>query len=226
MRLLLAVRDPELQAMLSSYLVGNGFCVDQCDSGAAVADFLDCFEYNVALVGTELTDVGGCELVRQLREDEDLTPVLLLGPDRGAEERVRALTLGADDFLVWPAALEELLARLRVQTRRRAGRATNVFTSADLKVDCNTRQVWRGTQEVMLTSREFAILECLISHKGMVLTRAQIEDNVWSSGYDGGSNVVDVYISYLRRKVDAPFGAKLIGTVRGKGYLLRDIPTV
>lgn len=223
MRLLLAVRDPELQAMLSSFLVANGFCVDQCDSGAAVAEFLDCFEYNVALLDTELSDGSGCELVRQLRENEDLTPVVLLGPDRGAEERVNALTWGADDILVWPAALEELLARLRVQTRRRAGRATNVFVSDDLKVDCNTRQVWRGNQEIQLTSREFAILECLISHKGIVLTRAQIEDNVWSSGYDGGSNVVDVYISYLRRKVDAPFGVKLIGTVRGKGYLLRDV---
>ena len=136
---------------------------------------------------------------------------------------MRGLTWGADDYLVWPAAIEELLARLRVQTRRRVGRATNVFTSADLTVDCNTRQVWRDGAEIALTAREFAILECLICHKGIVLTRAQIEDHVWSSGYDGGSNVVDVYISYLRNKVDRPYAVKLIGTVRGKGYLLRDL---
>lgn len=217
------MQDQDLQAELSAYLTGNGFCVDHCQSGAAARDFLDCFAYDAALLGTTLTDGDGCELVRALREKEDLTPVLLLGPDRGAEDRVRGLTWGADDYLVWPAALEELLARLRVQTRRRAGRATNVFTSADLVVDCNTRQVWREGMEINLTSREFAILECLVCHKGIVLTRAQIEDNVWASGYDGGSNVVDVYISYLRRKVDLPFPTKLIGTVRGKGYLLRDI---
>ena len=223
MRLLLAVRDQELQTTLSAYLTANGFSVDLCDSGAAVQDFLDCFEYDVALLGTELADGDGCELVRTVREKEDLTPIVLLGPDKGAEDRVRGLTWGADDYLVWPAAIEELLARLRVQTRRRVGRATNVFTSADLIVDCNTRQVWRDGAEIALTAREFAILECLICHKGIVLTRAQIEDHVWSSGYDGGSNVVDVYISYLRNKVDRPYPAKLIGTVRGKGYLLRDL---
>lgn len=222
MRLLLAMQDQDLQGLLSAYLASNGFCVDYCDSGSAVQDFLDCFEYDVALLGTELTDINGCDLVRLLRDREDLTPVLLLGPDRGFEERVQGLTWGADDYLVWPAAPEELLARLRVQTRRRAGRATNIFTVADLVVDCNTRQVWRDGVEIALTPREFAILECLVCHKGMVLTRAQIEDHVWASGYDGGSNVVDVYISYLRRKVDSPFSSKLISTVRGKGYLLRD----
>ena len=223
MRLLSALQDAELQSRLSDFLVDNGFCVDQCDSSQAARDFLDCFEYDVALLGTELADGSGSELVRSLREKEDLTPVVLLGPDRGTEERVQALTWGADDFLIWPGAPEELLARLRVQTRRRAGRATNVFASADLMVDCNTRQVWRKEKEIHLTAREFAILECLICHKGLVMTRAQIEDHVWASGYDGGSNVVDVYISYLRRKIDAPYHAKLIGTVRGKGYLLRDM---
>ena len=223
MRLLLALQDQDLRIMLSAYLVSNGFCVDYCDSGVAVRDFLDSFEYDVVLLGTQLADGDGCELVRLIREKEDLTPVLLLGPDRGPEDRIRGLTWGADDYLVWPAVPEELLARLRVQTRRRVGQATNIFTSGDLTVDCNTRQVWRSETEIDLTSREFAILECLICHKGLVLTRAQIEDHVWSSGYDGGSNVVDVYISYLRRKVDAPFPVKLIGTVRGKGYLLRDL---
>lgn len=223
MRLLLALRDQELQTALSAYLTANGFSVDLCDSGTAVQDFLDCFEYDVALLGTELADGDGCELVRAIRDREDLTPVILLGEEKGFEDRVRGLTWGADDYLVWPAAQEELLARLRVQTRRRVGRATNVFTSADLTVDCNTRQVWRDGEEIVLTAREFAILECLICHKGIVLTRAQIEDHVWASGYDGGSNVVDVYISYLRAKVDRPYSTKLIGTVRGKGYLLRDV---
>ena len=222
MRLLLAVKEDDLRLMLASFLGSNGLCVDQCHSGAAAKDFLNSFEYDVALIGAELTDADGCELVRSLREKEDLTPIVLLGPDKGPEQRVQGLTWGADDFITWPMALEELLARIRVQVRRRAGRATNVFTAGDLVMDANTRQVWRSDREIDLTAREFSILECLICHKGLVLTRAQIEDHVWPSGYDGGSNVVDVYISYLRRKVDQPFRSKLITTVRGKGYMLRD----
>lgn len=222
MRLLLAVKEQELQPALTAFLCANGFSVDQCDNGAAVRDYLDSFEYDAVIIWAELKDIDGCELVRLLREEEDLTPIMLLGPDTGWEERVRGLSLGADDYLNWPCALEELLARLRVQIRRRVGRATNIFTCADLVVDCNTRQVWREGREIDLTNREFAILECLVCHKGLVLTRAQIEDHVWASGYDGGSNVVDVYISYLRRKVDAPYAVKLIGTVRGKGYMLKE----
>ena len=222
MRLLLAIPDQEHQSTLGAYLSANGFCVDRCESGTSVRDFLSSFEYDVVLMGSELTDINGIDLVRELRDKEDLTPIVMLGPDRGANERVQALTWGGDDFVVWPSSPDELLARLRVQTRRRAGRATNVFTAANLTVDCNTRQVWRDGREIGLTAREFAILECLICPKGQILTRAQIEDHVWSSGYDGGSNVVDVYISYLRRKVDQPFGSRLITTVRGQGYLLRE----
>ena len=223
MRLLLAVKEDDLRMTLASFLGSNGLCVDQCQSGAAVEDYLNSFEYDVALIGAELDDGNGCELVRSLREKEDLTPMVLLGPDKGPEQRIQGLTWGADDFITWPMALEELLARIRVQVRRRAGRATNIFTAGDLVMDGNTRQVWRGDREIDLTAREFSILECLICHKGLVLTRAQIEDHVWASGYDGGSNVVDVYISYLRRKIDQPFRSKLITTVRGKGYMLRDI---
>ena len=150
------------------------------------------------------------------------TPILLLTARDGIEDRVKGLDLGADDYLIKPFAFEELLARIRVMMRRKPQFVTNQLKIADLTLDRNTRIVTRAGKEISLSSKEFMVLECLMRNQNIVMTRQQIEQNAWSYDYEGGSNVIDVYIRYLRKKIDAGYEKKLIHTVRGTGYVMRE----
>ena len=150
------------------------------------------------------------------------TPILLLTARDGIEDRVKGLDLGADDYLIKPFAFEELLARIRVMMRRKPQFVTNQLKIADLTLDRDTRIVTRGGKEISLSSKEFMVLECLMRNQNIVMTRQQIEQNAWSYDYEGGSNVIDVYIRYLRKKIDAGYEKKLIHTVRGTGYVMRE----
>ena len=147
------------------------------------------------------------------------TPILLLTARDGIEDRVKGLDLGADDYLIKPFAFEELLARIRVMMRRKPQFVTNQLKIADLTLDRDTRIVTRAGKEISLSSKEFMVLECLMRNQNIVMTRQQIEQNAWSYDYEGGSNVIDVYIRYLRKKIDAGYEKKLIHTVRGTGYV-------
>lgn len=149
-------------------------------------------------------------------------PVLLLTALDSIEDRVTGLDAGADDYLIKPFALDELTARIRVMLRRASGHVSNCFTVANLKVDCDKRTVFRDETEIVLSSKEFAVLEYMIRNQGIVLTREKIEQHIWNYDYEGGSNVVNVYIRYLRKKIDDNFEPKLIHTVRGTGYVLRE----
>jgi DNA-binding response OmpR family regulator len=137
------------------------------------------------------------------------------------EDRVIGLDAGADDYLVKPFAFDELLARIRVMLRRSSGNTSNIFTLADLKLDCDTWTVTRNNIPIALSSKEFSVLEYLIRNAGIVLSRDKISQHIWNYDYEGGSNVVDVYIRYLRKKIDEQYSVKLIHTVRGAGYVLR-----
>ena len=150
------------------------------------------------------------------------TPILLLTTRDGIEDRVKGLNLGADDYLIKPFAFEELLARIRVMMRRKPQFVTNQLKIADLTLDRDTRIVTRAGKEISLSSKEFMVLECLMRNQNIVMTRQQIEQNAWSYDYEGGSNVIDVYIRYLRKKIDAGYEKKLIHTVRGTGYVMRE----
>ena len=150
------------------------------------------------------------------------TPILLLTARDGIEDRVKGLDLGADDYLIKPFAFEELLARIRVMMRRKPQFVTNQLKIADLTLDRDTRIVTRAGKEISLSSKEFMVLECLMRNQNIVMTRQQIEQNVWNYDYEGGSNVIDVYIRYLRKKIDAGYEKKLIHTVRGTGYVMRE----
>ena len=150
------------------------------------------------------------------------TPILLLTTRDGIEDRVKGLNLGADDYLIKPFAFEELLARIRVMMRRKPQFVTNQLKIADLTLDRDTRIVTRAGKEISLSSNEFMVLECLMRNQNIVMTRQQIEQNAWSYDYEGGSNVIDVYIRYLRKKIDAGYEKKLIHTVRGTGYVMRE----
>jgi len=150
------------------------------------------------------------------------TPILLLTARDGIEDRVKGLDLGADDYLIKPFAFEELLARIRVMMRRKPQFVTNQLKIADLTLDRDTRIVTRAGKEISLSSKEFMVLECLMRNQNIVMTRQQIEQNAWNYDYEGGSNVIDVYIRYLRKKIDAGYEKKLIHTVRGTGYVMRE----
>ena len=150
------------------------------------------------------------------------TPILLLTARDGIEDRVKGLDLGADDYLIKPFAFEELLARIRVMMRRKPQFVTNQLKIADLTLDRDTRIVTRAGKEISLSSKEFMVLECLMRNQNIVMTRQQIEQNAWNYDYEGRSNVIDVYIRYLRKKIDAGYEKKLIHTVRGTGYVMRE----
>ena len=150
------------------------------------------------------------------------TPILLLTARDGIEDRVKGLDLGADDYLIKPFAFEELLARIRVMMRRKPQFVTNQLKIADLTLDRDTRIVTRAGKEISLSSKEFMVLECLMRNQNIVMTRQQIEQNAWNYDYEGGSNVIDVYIRYLRKKIDTGYEKKLIHTVRGTGYVMRE----
>jgi DNA-binding response OmpR family regulator len=166
--------------------------------------------------------MDGLEVLRRLREENRATPVLLLTARDSVADRVRGLDAGANDYLVKPFAFDELMARVRVLLREKDAVATNVFTLADLTLDCSRHIVERGGQVITLSAKEFALLEYLLRNQGIVLSREQIENHVWDYDYEGGTNVVDVYIRYLRKKIDEAHAVKLIHTVRGSGYVLRE----
>ena len=164
---------------------------------------------------------SGLEVVEQLRRQGNQTPVLFLTARDSIDDRVTGLDAGADDYLVKPFAFDELLARLRVMTRKRGGERSNLFTIDDLTLDIRSKRVERGGAELKLSAKEYALLEYLIRNKGVVLSRIQIEENIWGFDYEGSSNIVDVYIRYLRRKIDKDHPVKLIHTIRGSGYVLK-----
>jgi two-component system, OmpR family, response regulator len=177
--------------------------------------------YGLIVLDVMLPGVDGFELCRKLRAAGNWTPVLMLTARDAVDDRVRGLDAGADDYLVKPFSLRELSARLRALTRRDDRARPVVLSVGDLRLDPAAKRAWRGSAELQLSPKEFALLELFLRHPGSVLTRSQIIDAAWDFAYEGTSNVVDQYVTYLRRKIDAPFGRHDIETVRGMGYRLR-----
>lgn len=222
MRLLFAEDQPQLRRSVSRALTAAGYSVDAVADGVEALDDLEGASYDAIVLDVMMPRVDGLTVLRTLRGRGDTTPVLLLTARDAVEQRVEGLDAGADDYLVKPFALEELLARLRVLTRRKGSGLTNVYTLADLTVDVSARTAERGGTELSLSAREYALLEYLIRNKGIILSREQIENNLWNYDYAGGTNVVDVYISYLRKKLDGGREKKLLHTVRGMGWVLKE----
>ena len=222
MRILVVEDEPKLNELITARLRREHYSIDSCLSGDAAMDYLACAQYDLLVLDIMLPGISGLELLRSLRGRGDKTPVLLLTALDSIPDRVSGLDSGADDYLVKPFAFDELLARIRVLLRRSAGSVSNVYTLADLTVDCDARTVKRGETNITLSAKEFAILEYLIRNSGIVLSRERISNHIWNYDYEGGSNIVDVYIRYLRKKIDDGFEKKLIHTVRGVGYVLRE----
>ena len=164
----------------------------------------------------------GHAVLQALRAQGSTTPVIFLTARDSVQDRIAGLDLGADDYLVKPFDFDELLARIRAVTRKYGTQKTSVFTLADLVVDTRSRTVTRGGREIRLSAKEYAILEYMIRHQSTVISRTRLEDHIWNYDYTGGSNVVDVYITYLRKKIDSGFAHKLIHTIRGAGWILKE----
>lgn len=221
MRILVVEDERDLNRVISKRLESEGYSIDRCFDGEEALDFIDVGEFDAIIMDIMMPHINGIEVLKQMRSRNNTTPVLLLTARDGIGDRVNGLDAGADDYLVKPFAFEELLARIRVMTRKASGNPTNVFSAADLTMDLNSHTVVRGDVNINLSAKEFEILEYLLRNKGIVLSREKIESHVWNFDYSGGTNVVDVYIRYLRKKIDDEFEPKLIHTVRGCGYVLR-----
>ena len=221
MRMLIAEDDRMTADTLAKRLKEEHYAVDVCYDGESALDFLLSADYDVAVLDIMMPGMDGIEVLTRLREAGRHLPVLLLTARDAVADRVRGLNAGADDYLVKPFAFEELSARLRVLTRR-TRQSTNRFEIAGLVVDADSHAVFRDGEPVTLTSREYALLEYMIRNKGRVLSRSQIIEHVWSYDYEGASNMVDVYIRSLRKKIDEGREKKLIHTVRYAGYALRE----
>ena len=222
MRILIAEDEPNLRSIVKKTLEKNHYSVDACKDGEEALDYLSLASYDAVILDIMMPKTDGLTVLKRFRQSGKNTPVLLLTARDSVEDRVKGLDSGADDYLVKPFAMDELLARLRVMLRREAKSTDHTYRIADLSVDCNSHKVCRGSVEITLSSKEFSILEYLIRNQGIVLSREKIEQNIWNFDYMGGSNVVDVYIRYLRKKIDEHFEPKLIHTVRGVGYVLKE----
>lgn len=222
MRILIVEDDPKLLASIRKGLKDFGFAVDGAEDGREGLDMALGGEYDAIVLDVMLPGRNGLEILRELRARHRAVPVLILSARSSVEDRIRGLDLGADDYLPKPFSFDELLARLRAITRRPASEPATKLAAADLELDTVRREAQRAGKPIDLTSKEYSLLEYLLRRKGVVLTRGMILDHVWDLEYDGGSNLVEVYINYLRKKVDMGFEVKLIQTVRGSGYVLRE----
>jgi len=222
MRILVVEDEGKLARVLRQGMEEQGYAVDLANDGKEALEMALATDYDCVVLDLVLPRLSGAEVCRDLRRRERKTPILVLTALSGIDEKIRLLDLGADDYLTKPFAFAELLARIRALFRRRTVEPHTILRVADLELDPASRRVSRAGQEMPLTPREFAVLEYLMRHQGNVVTRNMIADHVWSLDYEGGSNIVDVYINYLRRKVDQGFQMKLIHTVRGTGYSVRE----
>jgi two-component system OmpR family response regulator len=222
MRVLVVEDETKLAGLLKRGLEEEGYAVDVARTGSEAIWAGTENPYDAIVLDVILPDLNGFEVCRQLRAAGRWAPVLMLSARDAVADRVAGLDAGADDYMTKPFSFSELFARLRALVRRSADERPAVLRAGDLALDPASRRVTRGDALVELTAKEFALLEYFMRRPGVVLTRSRILEHVWDFGYDGDSNVVDVYVRYLREKVDRPFRRDSIETIRGSGYRLRD----
>ena len=222
MRILVVEDEKHLNRIISEAVEDEGYSVDSCYNGLEALEYLECADYDVIILDIMMPKMDGLELVRRLRSEGNSTPVLFLTARDAVADRVEGLESGGDYYLTKPFDFQELMAVVRVMTRKYTGNRSNVYTIADLSLDSNTRTVTRAGKNIELTAKEFSLLEYMMRNKGVVLSREMIENNLWNYDYEGGTNVVDVYVGYLRKKMDTGFSRKLIHTVWGTGWVLKE----
>ncbi len=222
MRILIAEDEKSLNRIIAKQLKASGYSVDCCFNGEEAYELISMTDYDAAVFDVMMPKIDGFSLLKKIRKEGNNLPVLFLTARDSIEDRVEGLDIGADDYLVKPFAFEELLARIRVLIRKNSVSKSNIITVADLTVDISNRKVTRGGKDISLSAKEYELLQYLAVNNGIVLNREKIEDHIWNYDYEGGTNVVDVYIRYLRKKIDEGYDRKLIHTVRGMGYVLKE----
>lgn len=220
MRILVVEDEKDLNSIICSKLIKEGYNVDACYDGMAALDYMEAEHYDGAIMDIMIPGKDGVTVLRNMRENGIQVPVLFLTAKTETRDIVKGLDAGASDYMTKPFEFSELMARLRVMLRTQTAVNENVIMCGSLVVDMNNRQAVRDGETIDLTVREYAILEYLARNKNMVVTREQIRANIWNVEEDINSNVVDVYIRYLRKKIDDDFEEKLIHTIRGVGYRL------
>ena len=221
MRVLVVEDERKLGELLRRGLGEEGYAADLADRGEEALWMVRAVDYDVVVLDVMLPGADGFEICRRMRDSGVWAPVLMLTARDAVEDRVSGLDVGADDYLTKPFAFEELLARLRALTRRAPPERPTVLEVGDLRLDPAAHRAWRGDQELDLSAKEFAMLELFMRRPGLALSRTQLLDGAWDIAFESRSNVVDVYVRYLREKIDRPFGRDSIETVRGVGYRLR-----
>lgn len=222
MRVLIVEDEVKMAGLIRRGLTEDGFVADVASSGEDALWMAGSTPFDAIVLDVMLPGIDGFETCRRLRADGVWTPVLMLTARDSVADRIAGLDGGADDYLTKPFSLAELGARLRALTRRGATERPAVLTVGSLRLDPATRRVWRGDQEISLSAKELALLEAFMRRPGDVLSRLELLERAWDYDYEHRSNVVDVYVRYLRQKLDAPFGLETLETVRGAGYRLRD----
>ncbi len=222
MRILFAEDERDLNHIITKKLTSQGYSVDSVYDGEEAIDILSYTDYDAVILDIMMPKVDGFAVLRALRGAGKNTPVLFLTARDSVQDRVAGLDSGANDYLVKPFSVEELLARIRAMTRTAFGVSDSLLSVGDLTMDTAAKVVKRGGKEIPLSAKEYALLEYLMHNAGIVLSREKIENHIWNFDYEGGTNVVDVYIRYLRKKIDEGYDKKLIHTVRGRGYVLRE----
>ncbi len=221
MRILVAEDEKDLNQIIADRLRKEHYSVDSCFDGEEALAYVESAGYDAVVLDIMMPIMDGLCVLREMRKKNNNTPVILLTAKDRVEDRVTGLDAGANDYLVKPFALEELLARIRVLLRSPGETPKDCYEAGDLKLCLSTHKVTRAGEEIKLSGKEFALLRYMMQNMGLVLSRDKLEEHLWSYDYAGGSNVIDVYIRYLRKKIDDGHEKKLIHTVRGAGYVLK-----
>lgn len=222
MRILVAEDEKDLNRLIEKKLTKSGYGVDTGFDGEEALDFVEFAEYDAVILDVMMPKKDGFAVIKEMRSRGISTPVLFLTARDSIEDRVTGLDLGANDYLVKPFSFDELMARVRAMTRIKYGVSENVLSVDGLSLNCSTHEVTRDGKSITLSAKEYSMLEFMMRNVGIVLSREKLENHVWNYDYEGGTNLVDVYVSYLRKKVDGEFDKKLIKTVRGFGYVISD----
>ena len=222
MRILVVEDEKDLNNIITKHLKKNNFSVDSVFNGEEALEYLDYGTYDLIILDIMLPKVNGYEVIKKLRENKNETAVLMLTARDSIEDKIKGLDLGADDYLIKPFDFGELLARIRALVRRKYGNTSNTMEIDDLCIDIAKKTVVRGGKNIELTGKEYEVLEYLIQNKGHVLSRDKIRDGVWDYDYEGESNIIDVLIKNIRKKIDIGNSKQLIHTKRGLGYVLKE----
>ena len=222
MKILLAEDEVDLNNVVTRYLKKNGYSVDSVLDGEEALDYLEYSEYDLVILDIMMPKVDGFEVIKKLRDKGNHTSVLMLTARDSADDKVKGLDLGADDYIVKPFDFNELMARIRAVVRRKYGNSSNKLVIGDLILDTSEKSVTRAGKQIELTAKEYEVLEYLMQSKNRILSRDQIKEHVWDFDYEGDSNIIDVLIKNIRKKIDIEDGKQIIYTKRGLGYVIKE----